>query len=436
LGNTNATEAANSVHPNAILIFQMQADRNGNGIVQAGDPNGESPTYGGNNSQYNWYPINFYDPREGEVRDNARAGSTCTVNGVMNAVEIDVRNLRRWLTGAIAGNGGNVDWQNQNGYVLYFSDRRGMPPDPNAGNFLTGESGLEDVVNAGVALGTPDGVLEAGVAGSPEDVDENNLLDNWGARSFVPDPATGVRVNMATGFLGVTPAADPVPANPYTVIDCFAVGRKNRVTGPRHVLKLVNGSLGNLPTRPDGTGGFTVAAENPVYVQGNYNARNGGFVDANHAAAAVIADSVTLLSNQWIDGGSTAINNAGSMRFPTQVGSRVATTAWYRMAIAAGKNRSFPRPLGWASATDYGTDGGIHNFLRYNESWGGSLNYRGSLVSLYYSMYNTGIFKCCTVVYSPPTRAYAFDTLFLNPNNMPPGTPFSAPSLATSYPPA
>ena len=48
---------------------------------------------------YNWYPINFYDAREGENRDNMRAATddSCTTNGVMNAVEIDVGNLKRWL---------------------------------------------------------------------------------------------------------------------------------------------------------------------------------------------------------------------------------------------------------------------------------------------------------------------------------------------------
>ena len=35
-------------------------------------------------------------------------------------------------------------------------------------------------------------------------------------------------------------------------------------------------ALGNVPVRPDnGLGGFTVAAENPVYVMGNYNSNAG-----------------------------------------------------------------------------------------------------------------------------------------------------------------
>jgi hypothetical protein len=44
----------------------------------------------------------------------------------------------------------------------------------------------------------------------------------------------------------------------------------------------------------------------------------------------------------------------------------------------------------WATGADYGfgTDGGVHNFLRFLEDWGGSTpNYEGSLVSLYYLQY-------------------------------------------------
>jgi hypothetical protein len=51
------------------------------------------------------------------------------------------------------------------------------------------------------------------------------------------------------------------------------------------------------------------------------------------------------------------------------------------------------------------------------------LHYKGSLVSLYYSTYNTGTFKCCTSVYSAPTRAYSFDLDFSTPQGLPPGTP-------------
>ncbi len=410
--------AGNAVHPNAIVIFQQLAgDRNLDGKIDAAD----APSVA--TSAYAWYPINFYDPREGFPRDAVpagMAGTQCYVNGLMNAVELDVGNLNQWLLGKIPGSGTLVNYSGQNGYLVFYSDRRGMMPDPNNGNITQGEYGFEDVINSASATGTPDGALEpAGANGfSPEDVDQNKLFDNWGA------------VDVGNGFnatFGINTAG-----NPYQPVDCLSGGRQNIVTGARHVLKLVDGGLKNLPVRPDnGLGGFTVAAENPVYVLGNYNsdstdpfwANPSGAGDINHAAAAIIADAVTLLSNNWSD--------LNSLQNPLNLGGRKGTDTYYRLAIAGGKNMNFPQPAG--TGADFGTDGGVHNFLRYIESWGGTLSYRGSLVSLYYAQYATGTFKCCTLVYSPPNRNYYFDSAFLDPTKLPPGTPMLQDVVNLSY---
>jgi len=406
-----------SGHKNAILIFQKLRQRNTGG--PAPTPygwNGTIPNASITGSFNNFYPINFYDTREGEPRDNvngsAFGASTCRMNGVMNAVELDVGNLRQWLLGNIGASGTNVNYTDENGYVLYFSDRRGMEPLPPALVVTNGEYGFEDVINSGSATGQPDGLLE-GLAPngySPEDVDENTTLDIWGA------------INVGDGFhwdthgtLGAT------YWGPYNQIDCMNGGRQSWVSGARHVLKLVDGSLGNLPTQPAGTGGFTVASENPVYVLGDYNTNAGDsfwgntaeLTDIPHSAASIIADAVTLLSNNWTD--------ENSLANPTTLGNRTPVNTYYRTAIAAGKNMTFPQIAG--TGPDFGTDGGVHNFLRLLESWGGTLSYRGSLVSLYYSQYATGTFKCCNLVYGAPNRNFFFDWEFLNPTNLPPGTP-------------
>jgi len=395
----------NSVHPNAILLLQMLADRDGSGTI-SGSAESSSPTA----SPYNWYPINMYDTREGEIRDvtSGKTAATCSPNGVMNLVEIDVGNLKRWLTGAIGTSGTSVDNQTLNGYALYFSDRRGEALDTNhIPADYSGEYGFEDTINSASASGTPDNQLDPvynwlSPAQSPEDVDQNNLLDDWGAKHV----GDAFNVNTNTN-----------PPDPYTTrISCMNVARKNQVTGARHAVRLVDGTFGNLPTRPGGTGGFTLAAENPVYVLGNYNANAFPFPAASPSAAAVIADAVTFLSNSWSD--------YNSFNYPFTVSNRPASTTYYRLAIAAGKNINFKQPTSFAAASDYGTDGGVHNFLRYLENWSGvNLYYQGSLVSLYYSQYATGVFKCCTTVYGAPYRNYSFDTLFLNPNNLPPATP-------------
>jgi Tfp pilus assembly protein PilX len=412
-------------HPNAILIFQELADRNGDGKITNGNVQVQIGTDSKGNPIYqtvpespsmtlnpavNFYPINFYDEREGFPRDSTSlTGTQCSANGIMNAVELDVGNLQQWLLGKGAyskGSGTKVNSTNENGYVLYFSDRRGMEPDPNAtptANVTSGESGLEDDINSNVATGNPDGKLDSSTTPSPEDVDQNGVLDNWGG------------VNVGDGF-GLNSNSNP--PNPYPTVDCMNAGRQNWVSGARHVLRLVDGAYSYLPMP-----GFTVASENPVYVQGNYNSNASDTVwntpsvdEAQTSATSIVADAVTLLSSSWSD--------LNDMANPSNLGGRNATTTYYRMAIAAGKNINFPQPSG--TAQDFGTDGGVHNFLRYIENWGGSgvsLYYRGSLISFFYSQYATGIYKCCTLVYSPPNRVYSFDTDFLTPSKLPPGTP-------------
>ncbi|HEY1462949.1 MAG TPA: PilX N-terminal domain-containing pilus assembly protein [Terriglobales bacterium] len=469
----------NVINPQAILLFQEPADRNADGVIETGaagaisagtsctgsgaskkctytvtqakpsevllDAGTGSAWYGKTTGAVsptlkNWYPINLYDAREGEIRDVQQANASCTPMGIMNAVELDIGNLQQWLKGNIGASGASVDTKTFNGYILYFSDRRGMLPNPNGNspvspvNSKTGDSGFEDSINSAVQIGTPDGTLEGLPTGkllSPEDVNENSVLDNFGGGNLglgfgylgaAYTVANSVNAKIAANndpWLTVAGRIQPNASNAtsgYT--SSCSIGQKNWVSGARHVLRLVDGTLGNLPTP-----GFTIASENPVYVLGDYNssaadASWGGGADPAHSAAAIIADAVTMLSNNWSD--------LVDFQNPSQSGKRAGANTYYRMAIAAGKNINFPIP-GYAkpaagSSNDFGTDGGTHNFLRFLESWGSTINYKGSLVSMFYSTYATGTFKDGTV-YGAPTRNYSFDPLFAQPSNLPPGTP-------------
>jgi len=422
---------ANAISPAILILQQLQS-----GLLPA------SAT-GVASTQYNWLPINFYDSREGEPRDTRVGGTATTVSvgGVMNAVELDAGNLWLWLQGKAPYGGGSgtlVNSTNQNGYILYFSDRRGMQPDPDPNrtgfyNGFVGISGLEDTINSGSAVGQPDTVKEPATyyAFSPEDVDQNTFLDTFGEKY------------LGAGF-GVAGAA--AMAQPYYIPGVTAgipgptTAAWNMVTGPRHVLRLVDGGMDAAgksylpqPIAPATFGnGFTVTSEEPVYIWGNYNS---GPADpffptfgvngtTPHSAAAIIADAVTLLSPNWLD--------SNSFSSPSLIGGRLATDSYYRVAIAAGKSIPFPQPA-WGGQ-DMGTDGGMHNFLRYLENRGGTnVYYAGSLISMFYSQYATGIFKCCNSVYGAPTRNYFFDTQFLNPNNLPPGTPMFQDVVSLSY---
>ena len=54
---------------------------------------------------------------------------------------------------------------------------------------------------------------------------------------------------------------------------------------------------------------------------------------------------------------------------------------------------------------------------------GGTVNYRGSIATFFYSRQTTGTYKCCTTVYGPPVRQFNFDVNFLTPALLPPLTP-------------
>lgn len=485
----STTPGTNPVNPNAILVFQEPADRNEDGSLdQVGaapyttkspagcantnkhpctytpypgkppevttDPNsgviyyGDSAAVSQSPTANNWYPINMYDAREGEVRDVIAAGDSCTPAGLLNVVELDVGNLQQWLNGKTGTNGSNVGYTAQNGYILYFSDRRGMLPNPNGtqvdlAGTLTGDSGLEDSVNRSSQIGTPDGTLEPtdpGKSESSEDPNNNGKLDNWGAQNlglglgYIPwnqtNPPTGgtayLAANNVNTLVNSTAAPDPYLTVKGRIPTC-SVESKEWVSGARHVLKLVDGSLGNVPVRPDnGQGGFTVGSENPVYVDGNYNTsaadptwNNPNAAEPAHSAAAVIADAVTMLSNDWSD--------YVSLTSPSNSSGRPANSqTYYRTAVSGGKNINFlvNKCCGAWAVGDWGTDGGLHNFLRQLQNWNTTLNYKGSMVSMYYSTYSTGTDKNGGgTVYSPPTRNYIFDPLFVKPQNLPPGTP-------------
>ena len=93
--------------------------------------------------------------------------------------------------------------------------------------------------------------------------------------------------------------------------------------------------------RATGITGLSVVSENPVYVQGDWNAAGGSFAGI-HSATAVMADAVTLLSNNWSD--------ITSFTQPYAVGNRNRARrpgiAWRSFPERASPSRSRlePRP--------------------------------------------------------------------------------------------
>lgn len=166
-------------------------------------------------------------------------------------------------------------------------------------------------------------------------------------------------------------------------------------TDPKGI-RLLNGSA--LPTD-----GLTVASQNSVYIQGDYNTTS----QSTRGSAAVFADAVTILSNNWNDSNSSA-----------GLSSRQASNTTVNTAIVAGF-----LPSGWTNpktGAQYGYSGGLNNFPRFLEDWSGNtFNYTGSMIELFTSQIATGEWDTGSI-YSPPNRIWNFDSNFVD--NPPPGS--------------
>ncbi len=367
------------------------------------------------------FPINIFDTREGLYNDTSTVfnplttyGTNVPWAGVMSMVDINVGNLRRFLNGDWDNNmptntpyylatghvlRGNDIPQPTNtspkagGWVVYVSDRRGDYD-------FDGEYDMEDV------YGNNDGILQLG-----EDLNRNNTLQ-------------ADYTNEAPRYTGTNSNISP---------DIAAVFDHKYY---RRGVRLVNGQT--IPgiydtTTPANSKGFTVASENGVYVLGNYNATGISSVgnptaysdyipapsSSGDIAASIAADAITVLSNNWVD------SQSFSFPFTLSATDRNATETTIRFAMLSGDTLTSLNASPNQGGGDLRMNGGVHNFKRFLEDWGGvRLNYSGSLINLFNSHNNNGTFKCCNNVYSPPDRNWVFDATFLDMNRLPPGTPY------------
>jgi hypothetical protein len=445
-GGAVGTVGCNDPSPNAIIRLARVRDNPSTGT--AGNPCANAPLMTAANPATDFWPNALYDSREGV--DRATAGpAPITAQGVMYYVELDAKNLVNWFT----ANQGALGLDNNTGYTLYFSDRRGEQKDPTVAPVVkTGSYGFNDFVNPNDPNnGCPNTVLDAG-----EDIEGDGNPRYYGGVEVAPAlistapllnymlltqnvlNMTPRNVNMWSGasmitgnLQGVTykPAATTYSGGLFANTNCvpgntnrpdvtYGNSQEARENPPvffRRALKIVDGASLNIGVSCNGTDGLSIVSENPVYIQGDYNAPvDDGTWGGVSIAAAVEGDAVTFLSNNW--------NDVNSFAFPYNINNRAAAPTAYRAAIISGKGIPFPSVAG--QAQDFGTDGGVHNFLRFLENWGLVCHYRGSMVSFYYNRQAVGTYKG-TGVYNPPSpRDYSFDTNFtLGPACLPPRTP-------------
>jgi hypothetical protein len=165
-------------------------------------------------------------------------------------------------------------------------------------------------------------------------------------------------------------------------------------------VRVYNGLL--LPTN-----GLTVATGRPLYVWGDYNEYNTANLGTTNTSttlpASLVADAITVLSDNWSDANSTAT-----------LGSRVAKSTTVNAALLTG-----------AVNTTLGNySGGMENFPRFLESWGlaNVFTYNGSMIKMFPSLYATNVWGQANV-YDPPARNWSYDANFNDPTQLPPKTP-------------
>lgn len=195
----------------------------------------------------------------------------------------------------------------------------------------------------------------------------------------------------------------------------------SNTTSTRRGVRIKNGT--KIPLNPTaGASGLTIASSNPLYLQGDFNTGgtgtsvpsnvSGSYTDPNNPPAAqvsgytraptsMLADAVTILSNNWNDANSTATLPYGS---PSTT-PREATPTTVNTAIISGIVNTNVNG-------DNRYSGGAENFPRFLEDWSTStLTYYGSMVELYQSKYSIGEWGNGNV-YNPPQRQWFFDNNF------------------------
>lgn len=172
------------------------------------------------------------------------------------------------------------------------------------------------------------------------------------------------------------------------------------VSGKLTAVRLTNGR--HLPNS-----GLTVATRLPLYVKGHLNAPNASVGYTNTSStepASLVADAVTLLSENWSDSITSAMPDASD----TTVNA--AILAGIVPSVVAGGTKHY--------------SGGVENFPRFLEDWGGrSLTYNGSMVVMFPSRFATNYWVSPGTYYQAPNRKWAFDVNFLDYNKLPPATP-------------
>jgi Tfp pilus assembly protein PilX len=391
-------------------------------------------------------PINLYNVREGRLNIALNA-NTAFERGLMSIVEINMRNLARWVDGVydanlLAGTSAvSTSVNGVDGYIVYVSDRRGdrvkseIDSSGAAINTTNGMVDNEDIYGPNGALDPGEDVIDGGIDVATGAQKKGTLQNDT---NELPDPVA----LLGTSGLDRLGRAQTVASwlNPSNYF--------------RRGVRLFNGEnlqISGGANKLSTTKGITVSSENMVYIWGNYNttginaAPPNGVACLNDPAAAcrylgnqipasIVADAVFPLSKTWFDSSSALYPDDLTRRLADLKLPGFSSETSVRAGIIAGNNLSAlaGNPDGGNTAESR-LNGGIHNFPRFLEVWNARWNFVGSLIPLFHSTQALGQYNAASTIYSPPIRDWAFDSTFQDPMRLPPGTPQFQYILPTAF---
>ena len=405
-------------------------------------------------------PINIYNVREGWVRHSLNERDIHQ-RGVMSIVQLNMRNMARWLDGVYDNNllsgtnavSSNID--DEEGYVIYVSDRRGDRVKAEYLSSGTSYASTNGIVDNEDIYG-PNSILDSG-----EDVidfgwDLGGIAKKGNLQKDTAELPDG-------GTLGITPASDASATD--RLVRAQAV-MQEKTPYFRRAVRLFDGETMSLTAaagKLSPTKGITVSSENLVHIWGNYNStgitgmptngstlNNGGFTGAQ-VPASIVADAFSPLSKTWFDalpmlypeGSSNPRAFAGEpFRAADENLPSTADSTTVRCGVIAGTTISALTQLPGKDSYGLRRNGGIINYPRFLEMWnyysGGAItrswNYSGSFVPLFRSTQAMAQWENDTsVTYMPPRRNWSFDETFMTPQKLPPGTPFFQYVQATGF---
>ena len=335
-------------------------------------------------------PLAFAQP------NNSSAYSSNGLIYLANAADLIISNSSSGLSTALGTNLA-VYYQNPNDTL---NPLQYVPPDLKITNTSTG------VVYSNYSFATNVSFYDYRESDTIQAVQiDVGLLDTWLTNTATRGGSTYNVANSTGGY-----------SKGHTINSIYVYNKIPITSSQLPAVRMVNGQ--RLPPA-----GLTVATTDPVYIKGDYNTTVNGTAfstalgdTVNTAPAAILADAVTILSSSWSDN-----NGAG-----TPLALRIPVNTTINAAMLEGivpSNGSY-------------YSGGLENFLRLLENWGGTVTYNGSIVVMYPSQYATNYWiapGASGAYYGAPTRNWGFDTNFSNAALLPPLTPTIKATIRGNY---